>query len=144
MILLSATDSAGNTPLSPEERADLIPSLATKKELNEFERENILPAREWVLAARTAAREMASDEFVRHLHSRMFDQTWKWAGQYRTTDQNIGVPFHQIAENLAVLCGEVRYWIDHATYSPTKSRSDFIIDWLPSTRSQMATAGMPG
>ena len=35
------TTSDGNTPLSPEELADLIPNLATKEELNEWERENI-------------------------------------------------------------------------------------------------------
>ena len=34
--------SEGNTPLSPEELGDLIPSLATKEELNEWERENNL------------------------------------------------------------------------------------------------------
>jgi hypothetical protein len=47
-----ATTSDGNTPLSPEELADLIPNLATKEELNEWERENILRAREWVVGSR--------------------------------------------------------------------------------------------
>ena len=31
--------SDGQTPLSPDELADLIPSLATKEELNEWERD---------------------------------------------------------------------------------------------------------
>lgn len=108
----------GNTPLSPEEVADLIPSLATKEELNEFERENILQAREWVMAARTTARRIVSEGYVRRLHSRMFGQTWKWAGQYRRTERNLGVPAHEIPEKLAVLLGDVRYWIDHDTYPP--------------------------
>src|SRR5215469_7099785 len=43
------TDSEGNTPLSPEELGDLIPSLATKEELNEWERENNLQARAWAI-----------------------------------------------------------------------------------------------
>jgi len=34
MTILGA-DGEGNTPLSSEELADLIPSLATKQELNE-------------------------------------------------------------------------------------------------------------
>ena len=50
------TTSDGNTPLSAEEVADLIPSLATKEELNEWERENILLAREWALKSRIERR----------------------------------------------------------------------------------------
>jgi Fic-DOC domain mobile mystery protein B len=61
---------------------------------------------------------MASDGYVRKLHSRMFDQTWKWAGQYRRTEKNIGIPAYQIREQLWVLLGDVRYWIEHGTYSP--------------------------
>ena len=36
--------TTGNTPLSADERADLIPNLATKEELNEWERQNIVEA----------------------------------------------------------------------------------------------------
>jgi Fic-DOC domain mobile mystery protein B len=116
MPLVTASD--GNTPLSPEELADLIPSLATKEELNEWERENILLARDWATGDRTSPTDMVSDEYVRKLHLRMFDQTWKWAGQYRRTEKNIGVPFHEIRERLAALFGDVRYWIENGTYSP--------------------------
>jgi Fic-DOC domain mobile mystery protein B len=112
------TTSDGNTPLSLEELADLIPDLATKEELNEWERENILLAREWALGDRTSAVDMASDEYVRKLHGKMFDQTWKWAGEYRRTEKNIGVPFHEIRERLMALFGDVRYWIENNTYSP--------------------------
>ena len=111
------TLSDGNTPLSPEELADLIPNLATKEELNEWERENILLAREWATTDRTAPPEMMSDGYVRKVHRKMFDETWKWAGQYRVTEKNIGVPFHQIRECLVALFGDVRYWIENRTYS---------------------------
>jgi hypothetical protein len=47
------TTSDGNTPLSPDELVELIPNLATKEELNEWERENILFARERAIADRT-------------------------------------------------------------------------------------------
>jgi Fic-DOC domain mobile mystery protein B len=109
--------SDGNTPLSPDELADLIPNLATKEELNEWERENILLARNWATADRTSAVAMVSDEYVRKLHGRMFDQTWKWAGEYRGTGKTIGVPFHPIRERLVALFGDVRYWIENKTYS---------------------------
>jgi hypothetical protein len=69
------TGSDGNTPLSPEELADLIPSLATKEELNEWERENNLQARAWAIEDRASPADIPSDEYVRMLHKRMFDQT---------------------------------------------------------------------
>jgi Fic-DOC domain mobile mystery protein B len=113
-----ANTSDGNTPLSPEELADLIPNLATKEELNEWERENILRAREWAVGDRTAARDLASDDYARKLHAKMFDQTWKWAGEYRRSEKNIGIPFHEIRERLMALFGDVRYWIENNTYPP--------------------------
>jgi Fic-DOC domain mobile mystery protein B len=113
-----AATSDGNTPLSPEELADLIPNLATKEELNEWERENILLAREWAIIDRTSPVGMASDEYVRKLHGKMFDQTWKWAGEYRHTEKNIGVSVHEIRDRLMGLLGDVRYWIENNTYSP--------------------------
>ena len=72
MTTITAT-SDGNTPLSPDELADLIPNLATKEELNEWERDNILLARNWATADRTSPVDMASDEYVRRLHRKMFD-----------------------------------------------------------------------
>lgn len=116
MTTITAT-SDGNTPLSPDELADLIPNLATKEELNEWERENILLARNWATADRTSAIDMASDEYVRKLHGKMFDQTWKWAGEYRRTEKNIGVPFPEIRERVMTLFGDVRFWIENNTYS---------------------------
>jgi Fic-DOC domain mobile mystery protein B len=115
------TTGDDNTPLSPEELAGLIPSLATKEELNEWERENILLAREWAMRDRTPPLETISDEYVRKLHLKMFDQTWKWAGRYRQTEKNIGVAFHEIPERLAVLFGDVRYWMENGTYSPDET-----------------------
>ena len=114
-MTLAATGD-GNTPLSPEELADLIPNLATKEELNEWERENILLAREWAIRDRTSAPEMASDEYVRKLHHKMFSETWKWAGRYRTTEKNIGVPFLEIRERVMALFGDVRFWLEMRTY----------------------------
>ena len=116
MTTITAT-RGGNTPLSPDEVTDLIPNLATKEELNQWERENILLARDWAVAGRTSAINMASDKYVRKLHGKMFDQTWKWAGEYRCTEKNIGVPFHDIRERLMALFGDVRYWIGSSTYS---------------------------
>jgi Fic-DOC domain mobile mystery protein B len=117
MTLFTAGD--GNTPLSPDEQADLIPNLGTKEELNEWERQNILEAYTWALDPKNLGRQNPLTEpYVRELHLRMFDQTWKWAGKYRTTEKNIGIPHHQIRESLAGLLGDVGYWLDHKTFAP--------------------------
>src|SRR5580700_8458919 len=106
------SEGESRTPLSAEEQADLIPNLSTREELNEWERQNILEAHIWALDARNVKRQDPLDEaYLRELHRRMFDQTWKWAGRYRNTEKNIGIPVHQIRDALAVLLGDVRYWL---------------------------------
>ena len=115
MTIFTAGD--GNTPLSPEEQNDLIPDLTTKEELNEWERQNILEAYTWALESRRLnQRDPFADAYVRELHLRMFDQTWKWAGTYRTTEKSIGIPHYQIREALAILLGDARYWVEHQTF----------------------------
>jgi Fic-DOC domain mobile mystery protein B len=106
-----------NTPLSPDEQEGLIPSLATQAELNEWERENILAARTWALSEKELRRcDPVNESYIRELHRRMFGDTWKWAGTYRRTEKNLGVLAHEIRERIAVLLGDVRYWISHQTY----------------------------
>jgi Fic-DOC domain mobile mystery protein B len=109
----------GNTPLSPEEQDDLIPDLVTKEDLNEWERQNILEAYEWAFDRRNLHRhDSFTESYVRELHRRMFDQTWKWAGRYRTSEKNIGIAHYQIREALMALLGDARYWLEHATFEP--------------------------
>jgi len=113
------TTGDGNTPLSPDEQADLIPNLATKEELNEFERANILVAYDWALAPRNLRRHDPVAEFyLRDLHRRMFDPTWKWAGLYRNTEKNIGIAPFQVREAVGVLLGDTGYWLEYATFPP--------------------------
>jgi Fic-DOC domain mobile mystery protein B len=107
--------AAANTPLSPDEQAALIPDLSTKEELNEWERENILSARTWAL--RHTRRDLLTQDYVKALHRRMFDQTWKWAGTFRRSEKNIGVPFYEIPERLENLLRDASYWVEHKAYS---------------------------
>jgi Fic-DOC domain mobile mystery protein B len=117
MTIFATGDS--NTPLSPDEQADLIPNLATKEELNEFERANILVAYDWALAPRNLRRQDSLTEpYLRRLHRRMFDQTWKWAGIYRTTEKNIGIAHYHIRDALGALLGDAHYWLEHRTFPP--------------------------
>ena len=118
MNLFTAGDlESGNTSLSPEEQDDLIPDLSTREELNEWERQNIIEAYAWVFERRNLRRnDPLTEPYVRQLHRRMFDQTSKWAGAYRSTEKNIGIAHYQIREALAALLGDARYWLEHQTY----------------------------
>jgi len=106
-----------NTPLHPDDAAQLIPNLATRRELDEWERTNIIASQRWAFNPRVMrAREPLDELYLRELHRRMFDPTWKWAGKYRTRDVNIGCPFAEICQRIPVLLGNVRYPIENNTF----------------------------
>jgi Fic-DOC domain mobile mystery protein B len=103
----------GDTPLSNDDIQGLIPSLATQQELNEFEFGNIALAQTWALdPLRLAKIEVLNASFILELHKRMFGETWRWAGKFRTTPKTIGVEPQRIASDLAALFGDAQYWID--------------------------------
>lgn len=107
------TDDAA-TPITEEEREALIPSYITlKRELNEAEQANIVDAERWAFARR---RDVLDLDFLKRLHFRMFNQVWRWAGEFRTSERNIGVAPYRIGPDLAQLVGDCRYWIEHDTY----------------------------
>ncbi|MGH6767781.1 MAG: hypothetical protein ACRECO_02040 [Xanthobacteraceae bacterium] len=68
------------TPLTPEEREELIPTHVTRRhELNELEQQNIAEANGWAFERK---RNVLDEAFLRGLHRRMFNQVWRWAGEY--------------------------------------------------------------
>lgn len=105
------------TPLTEEEKLDLIPSLSTRAELNEAERANILEARIWAMRRRTLKRDdLVTDAFARELHQRMFDGVWKWAGCYRKTERNLGWEVHRLTEGVYNAFADARVWLQYETY----------------------------
>ena len=107
----------GDTPLSPEEQLDLIPSLSTRAQLNEVERHNIHSARLWAMRPRALARtDLLTDAFGRELHRRMFNHVWRWAGRYRTTEKNLGWEMHRIAEGVRNAFDDAQSQMQHASY----------------------------
>ena len=104
----------GATPLDADELASLIPGhLTTQAELNEWEQLNIGEGDKW---ARKQRKDILSETFLRQLHRQMFGETWKWAGEFRKSDKNIGVDWLHIGVELKKLLDDVRYQIDHATF----------------------------
>ena len=108
---------AGATPLDPDMAAGLIPNLTTQEELNEFEARNIHEANSWVRVARGSNRDILLLVTLRRLHARMFGLTWRWAGQFRTAETNIGISPAQIPMRIEQLCGNTRYQIEHSVFA---------------------------
>jgi Fic-DOC domain mobile mystery protein B len=106
------------TPLTPEEMRDLIPAhIAYRSELNEAEQENILRAEDWALGRR---RDPLSEKFIKDLHRRMFGDVWRWAGNFRKSERNLGISFYQIPAALRQLLDEAKAWIDYTSYPPSE------------------------
>lgn len=111
----------GQTPLGEEEKEGLlIPSVTTRSELDEVEQQNIEEAVRWTIERRKrfTVTEILTEEFVCHLHERMFSNVWAWAGSFRHTDKNIGVDKYQIPTQLRMLIDDCKYWLENKTYLP--------------------------
>jgi Fic-DOC domain mobile mystery protein B len=115
---LDLDDIDGQTPIDEDEKDGLlIPTITTRGELNEFEQLGIEKATEWIRRRKPALREILSEEFVRELHRKMFEEIWKWAGEFRTSNKNIGVDKNQIRIELRKLLDDCQYWIDHKAFA---------------------------
>jgi Fic-DOC domain mobile mystery protein B len=100
--------SAGATPLDPDESAGLVPGhIATREQLDEWEAENILAGERWAAGA-AKRREILDDAFLRELHRRMFERTWKWAGSYRASEKNIGIAPERVAVEVRKLLEDTK------------------------------------
>lgn len=107
-------DDDANTPLTGEEREQLIPSyITTRTELNEAEHIGIAQASRWLFARK---RDIASDALLQELHYRMFSEVWRWAGQYRKSLRNIGVDAYRIGIEMRQLADDVRFQIEHQSF----------------------------
>jgi Fic-DOC domain mobile mystery protein B len=103
------------TPLTEAERADLIPThISLRSELNELEQKNVAQAYVWALRRK---RQVIDEAFLKGLHRRMFKAVWRWAGEYRTSDRNLGVKPYRIQPELFQIIGDVRYTIQHKSYT---------------------------
>ena len=108
----------GQTPLDEDEKEGLlIPTITTRGELDEFEQLGVEKANEWLLTKKLSISKILVEEFVRDLHKRMFNDVWKWAGEFRKTDKNIGVDKFMIGIELKNLFDDCNYWIEKKVFS---------------------------
>ena len=103
----------GATPIDEDERLSLIPKhLQDQEELNAFENLNITQALPWAYKQQN----VLTISFLKALHKHMFGQTWKWAGQFRKTQKNIGIDAYRIESELHQLCGDTEYQIQNQSF----------------------------
>lgn len=116
-MALIGSDPPGATPLTPEDLEGLLPKhIATKPELNAWEFNNIQKAQERLRGNRP--KEVLTDDFARDLHRYMFDETWQWAGVYRTHGTNIGIDWTQISTQTRELFENYRYQREKEVFEP--------------------------
>lgn len=109
----------GQTPLDEDEKEGLlIPVIATRNELNEFEQLNIEDAVEWTLRRSFKLEEIFIESFIKALHIKMYGDIWEWAGEFRKTDKNIGIDKFAISIELKKLLDDAIFWIKNKVYEP--------------------------
>ncbi len=113
---LDTTD--GQTPLDEDEKEGLlITTITTRGELDEFEQLGVEGAIEWTMRRKLGLQHILTEELVKELHGRMFGDIWKWAGQFRTSNKNLGVDKNHIRTEVKKLLDDCRYWIDHNVFA---------------------------
>lgn len=107
----------GQTPVDEDEKEGLlIETISTRNELDEFEQLNIEEAVQWVLGKNFKASAIFTEKFICDLHRLMYGHVWKWAGEFRKSNKNLGVDKHQIPLQLKMLCDDALFWIQNKTY----------------------------
>ncbi len=111
----------GQTPLDEDEKEGLlIPTIATRGELDEFEQQNIEQALLWSLNRSFKAETVFTEKFIKALHKRMYGDVWAWAGEFRKSNKNIGIDKYQIPTELRYLLDDAKFWYANNTFSPTE------------------------
>lgn len=114
----------GATPLDYNELNMLLPThITTRGELDFLEMENIKQAIMWSENLKTT--DILNIEFICRLHKKMFSNVWKWAGKFRKSQKNIGIPYIQIEVELQTLCDDAQAWIEYNTYFPDEFAARF-------------------
>ena len=105
----------GATPINEEEKEGLLLlHITNREELNRWEQENINRAIEWCFSLKTPP--LLTIDFVLQLHRKMFSDVWRWAGAFRISEKNIGVPLWQLSTELKKLLDDGTFWIENHTY----------------------------
>lgn len=105
----------GATPLDPDEARGLrLSHITSREELDRWEQDNITDGEVWAFSRQQ--KDILTEGFMRQLHKKMFGNVWRWAGEFRKSDKNIGIEWRQVPVELKNLCDDVSTWIEFNTY----------------------------
>lgn len=114
----------GATPLDVSEIEGLLPThITTRAELDRWEQDNINDSLAWVEDHKP--KDILNESFMKLLHKKMFCNVWRWAGEFRQSDKNIGVHWYRISVELKKLCDDVRYWVENEAFSEDETAARF-------------------
>lgn len=120
-MTLELHEPLGATPLTPDEMLGLkVKHITNRGELNELEGANIVEGLTWI-ERRPKSFDILTDDVARIVHKRLFGQIWGWAGVYRLTEKNIGVPVWNISTEMRTCLDDARYWRENGTYEPLEA-----------------------
>ncbi|MBN2572575.1 MAG: mobile mystery protein B [Ignavibacteriales bacterium] len=106
------------TPLEEDEKEGLLISTITNRaDLDEFEQLGVVETMKWLVGKRFLYQDVLNIIFIKTLHKKMFSTVWKWAGEFRLTNKNIGIDKSIILEELKKLFDDCIYWIENKTFS---------------------------
>lgn len=94
----------GATPLEREELEGLLLSIKTQGDLNRFEKQAIFECRFDLRKSRKIKKDILTLSGLKVLHRKMFAPVWSWAGEFRSTEKNIGIAPQEIQIQLQQLC----------------------------------------
>lgn len=107
----------GETPLDADALGGLrIGTISNKRELDEFEQQNIESAILYFSRKKIDLNNFLSEDFVKLLHLKMFGDVWSWAGKFRKSNTNIGVDWTIISVELKKLLDDCLYWIRNKVF----------------------------
>jgi Fic-DOC domain mobile mystery protein B len=100
---------SGETPIDVSELKRK--GIHTRAELHRAEAENIRKAVVKYLAAKPSRRSAPFTLFwAKRLHREMFGEVWKWAGEFRQENLNLGCEWHQVPMQLQALLYDLLFW----------------------------------
>ena len=92
----------------------LVRGIATRKQLNKIEAQNIRKVIVKYLAAKPTRRSARFNlSWLLQLHNEMFGEVWNWAGKVRISETNLGNPPKEIEIALKSLLADLMYWEEH-------------------------------
>ena len=96
--------------------------IGTRAELNRAEAENIRKAVVRYLAAKPSRRSAPFTlSWVKRLHGQMFGDVWKWAGEFRQENINLGCDWHQVPMRLQALLDDLAFWEEQGEGLPEQA-----------------------